>query len=184
MAKAAAGVRGLPNWVWPAVAFVSMAGFFAYLYYKSWESRVEVVEGEASAAGRRVTADVAAFTQAPARYSGRVVRLDSVVVVERFGRATFGIRLPGRPRYPVALERHLVEEGVQVTRDDRVNLVGSVYALNDSIVRVWAQRGFLDPARQGEFASDSTFFLADSVEILVPLSSPGGDGAAAPPPGP
>lgn len=169
MAKPEAGEPGdrrYPEWMWPGLAFATIALFMGYLWWASREAQV-VIREEAS--GRpQATATAAEFATAPARYSGRVVRLDTVTVVERLGRAAFEIELPNRPPYPVVLERHLMEADVQVTSQDRVNLVGSVYALNDSIIATWGARGILDPARTESLADDSTFLLADSVELLLP----------------
>ncbi len=147
---------------------LNVARFLAYLWWASRESEVRIVEEAALGRGAVVSAQLLAFAEAPGRFSGRVVRLDSVLVAERMGRAAFAIELPQRPTYPVVLERRLIEAGIQVTSQDRVNLTGSVYALNDSVIAGWATRGILDPAYRERVARDSTFLLADSVEILLP----------------
>lgn len=172
MAKPATPGKSPPAWIWPAMAFVTIGFFLGYLWWATRESEVRIVE-ETPGGRSTVSATAEVFASRPARFSGRLVRLDSVLVVERLGRAAFGIELPNRPLYPVVLERHLIEAEVQVTHQDLVNLVGSVYALNDSVIATWAARGILHPAQQSRLASDSTFLLADSVEILIP-PRPGG----------
>lgn len=164
---ASGGGRSLPDWVWPGLAFLSIVALMGYLYWATREVEVPMMEG-GSATGGTPRATPAEFAAAPGRWSGRLVRLDSVLVAGRLGRAAFTVELPGRPRYPVVMERWLIEQGVQVTMQDRVTLVGSVYALNDSVLNVWTQRGIVDPARRADVAQDSTFFLADSLEILIP----------------
>lgn len=171
MARSVATTRNIPDWVWPTAAFVTIALFLAYLWWASRESEVGIVEG-ARGGGRVATATAVEFAAAPARFSNRIVHLDTVAVAYRLGRAAFEIRLPERPPYPVVLERHLIEAGVQVTTDDEVNLVGSVYALNDSIIAGWAARGIFDLMLADSLAGDSTFLLADSVEILIPDAPP------------
>jgi hypothetical protein len=134
-----------------------------------------VVIREEAVGGRQVMTPTAeTFAAAPARFSGRIVRLDTMTVVHRLGRAAFEIELPNRPPYPVVLERHLLEREVQVLREDRVNLVGSVYALNDSIVATWRARGIVEEEMAAHLADDSTFLLADSVEILLMAGMGGG----------
>lgn len=164
---ASGGGRSLPNWAWPGLAFLTVGAFMAYLYLATRESRVRVLE-EGGASGGVPRASAADFAASPGRWSGRLVRLDSLLVVGRLGRAAFSVELPGRPRYPVVMERWLIEEGVQVTTQDRVRVVGSVYALNDSVLNVWTQRGIVDPARRPDLRQESTFFLADSLDILIP----------------
>lgn len=173
MARPEAIARNIPDWVFPTVAFVTIALFLVYLWWASREAEVGIVEGAGT--GRRVaTASALEFAAEPGRFSNRIVRLDTVSVAYRLGRAAFEIRLPERSPYPVVLERHLIEAGVQVTTDDQVNLVGSVYALNDSIIASWAARGVLDLALADSLVRDSTFLLADSVDILIPQTSPSG----------
>lgn len=162
----------MPDWVWPGAAFLTILLFLAYLWWASRESRLGILEEPQAGARPTASASAGEFAQAPGRFSGRIVHLDTVVVAYRLGRAAFEIQLPNRPPYPVVLERHLTEAGVQVTADDRVNLVGSVYGLNDSIIATWAVRGLVDPALSDSLAGDSTFLLADSVEILLPLGVP------------
>lgn len=172
MAEPEAGGRRVPDWAWPGLAFFTIALFMGYLWWASREPEVEIRE-ERTAGRLKATASAQDFAAAPARFSGRIVRLDTVTVAYRLGRAAFEIDLPNRSPYPVVLERHLIEGGVQVTRQDRVNLVGSVYALNDSIIATWGARGILDLALADSLVGDSTFLLADSVEILIPDSPRG-----------
>lgn len=167
MATPEAAARNVPDWVWPTVAFVTIALFLFYLWWASRESEVGIVEGQRGG-GRVATATALEFAAAPGRFSNRIVHLDTVAVAYRLGRAAFEIQLPDRPPYPVVLERHLIEAGVQVTTNDQVNLVGSVYALNDSIIASWAARGVLDLTLADSLVGDSTFLLADSVDILIP----------------
>lgn len=171
MARPEAVTRDTPDWVWPVAAFATIALFLVYLWWASRESEVRIIEDSAGG-GARATASAAEFATGPARFSGRIVHLDTVIVAYRLGRAAFEIRLPERPPYPVVLERHLIEAGVQVTTDDQVNLVGSVYALNDSIIAAWGARGVFDITQADSLAGDSTFLLADSVQILIPETPP------------
>jgi hypothetical protein len=178
MAKPAAGGRSAPDWIWPGIAFVTIGLFLGYLWWATREPEVRIVEEGSTRGGRPiVSATLETFAAAPARFSGRIVRLDSVRVASRLGRAAFAIELPGRAEYPVVLERHLVEEDIQVTTDDRLSLIGSVYALNDSVVATWAARGVLDATNRERLRNDSTFLLADSVQVLLPTSPKGPAGS-------
>ena len=43
-----------------------------------------------------------------------------------------------------------------------------MYVLNDSILDVYAQRGFFEVGQRDKLEAHTTFFLVDSMELVIP----------------
>ncbi len=58
-------------------------------------------------------------------------------------------------------------------------MAGWVYALNDSILDVWAQRGLYEQGGREKLIGKETFFLVDSMDFVFPDQggSPGSPGS-------
>ncbi len=61
---------------------------------------------------------------------------------------------------------------------DQLAIAGQVFALNDSLIDVYRQRGFFDPDKRDRLEGHSTFFLVDSLDFVFPgQQPPGGAGS-------
>ena len=155
------------TWPWMVGAFVLVAGFMFWLYVASSGTRSDAVGPDSPAVSLpQVAAD--SFAIAPERFSRRRVLLPTVKIAQQLGRATFSLDLPNRPGYPVILDRPVLEKGLQVVPGDNISIAGSVYALNDSILDVYAQRGFFEVGQREKLEAHTTFFLVDSMELVIP----------------
>ncbi len=154
------------TWPWMVGAFVLVAGFMYWLYVASAGESGPTAANLVPDSLPRVAAD--SFAIAPERYSRRRVLLPTVKIAQQLGRATFSLDLPNRPGYPVILDRPVLEKGLQVVPGDNISIAGSVYALNDSILDVYAQRGFFEVGQREKLEAHTTFFLVDSMELVIP----------------
>lgn len=160
------------TWPWMTGAVILIAGFMYWLYAQSSQIETTTVMADTSAAVPQVADSI--FGAAPERYSGRRILLSAVPVAEPLGRASFTLAIPNRSGYPAILERTLIEQDMRVVAGDNLDIAGSVYALNDSIINVWAQRGVFDRENREKLAGQETFFLVDSLDFVVPGQESGG----------
>lgn len=164
------------TWPWMAGAVILVGAFMLWLYAAS--SSI----GGGSAADDRTAALPAvadtSFAANPERFSRRRILLSGVKVEELLGRAALTLDLPDRPGYPVILDRPVVEQEINVVVGDNLALAGWVFALNDSLVDVYAQRGLFELENRERLEGQSTFFLADSLDFVIPAGEtrPEGDG--------
>lgn len=153
---------------WMAAAVVLVAAFMYWLYSASSNIDTGVAAADtATTEGPPTVADTA-FAANPQRFANRRILLRPLLVQERLGRAALTVNLPGREAYPFVLDRVLLDQGMMVVEGDNMAAAGQVFALNDSILDVWAQRGVYDSANREKLAGSSTFFLVDSLELLFP----------------
>jgi len=153
-------------WPWALAATVLVAGFMYWLYAQSAAIQVATVVADTAETLPRV-AD-SAFVANPDQFSGRRVLLEPVTVNELLGRSALTIDLPGMVAYPAILEGSIVESEVRIVSGDNLAVAGWVYALNDSILEVWAQRGLFEPENREKLQGKTTFFLVDSLDFVFP----------------
>ncbi len=103
----------------------------------------------------------------PEAFSRQRILLSSVTVAERLGRATVTVDLPGKSGYPLILDRPVLESDIPVEPGFTLTIAGSVYALSDSLLDVYVQRGLFDAENRGKLAGYETFFLVDSLDYQV-----------------
>ena len=151
--------------LWMTVAIVLVAGFMYWLYAES--SSIERAPIIADTAASIDVVPDTAFASNPQQFSRRRVLVRGVEVSEVLGRAALTLNLPGRPGYPVILDR-TVGEDLKLVAGDMLALAGWVYLLNDSILSVWAQRGLYEVENREKLAGDSTFLLVDSLDFVLP----------------
>jgi hypothetical protein len=153
--------------LWMTVAIVLVAGFMYWLYAQSSsiEATGPVVTDTTATAE---TVSDTSFAMNPLQFARRRIVLGSVTVAEVLGRAALTLELPGRSGYPVILDRTVLGDELRIVTGDNLALGGCVYALNDSILDVWVQRGFFEPENRERMAVDSTFFLVDSLDFVFP----------------
>lgn len=162
------------TWLWMVGAVVLVAGFMYWLYVASSSTGSAALAPDSLAAGLPRVAE-AEFASAPEQFSRRRVLLVTVKIGEQLGRATFSLDLPNRPGYPVILDRPVLEQDLRVVPGDAIAIAGSVYVLNDSILDVWAQRGLFKPEHRDKLEGHATFFLVDSMELVIPEEAASGN---------
>ena len=153
--------------LWMTVAIVLVAGFMYWLYAQS--SSIQATgPADADTTATVETVSDTSFAVNPLQFARRRVVLEGVRVADVLGRAALTLELPGRPGYPVILDRTVVGDELSIVAGDNLALGGWVYALNDSILDVWVQRGFFEPENRELMSADSTFFLVDSLDFVFP----------------
>lgn len=151
---------------WMTAAVIAVALFMYWLYAES--SSIERGTFVADTAAAVDVVSDSAFASNPQQFSRRRIVVRDVKVSEVLGRAALTVDLPGRPGYPVILERTVVDQQLELVTGDNLALGGWVYALNDSILTVWVQRGLFEPEGREKMAGDSTFLLVDSLDFVIP----------------
>jgi len=154
------------TWPWMAAATILVAGFMYWLYAQS--SAIEVADVAADTAETVPRIANAVFVSGPDQFSGRRILLSPVTVNEQIGRAAMTVDLLGLSGYPAILDRTVLESDFTILSGDNLAIAGWVYALNDSILDVWAQRGVYDPEHREELVGMTTFFLVDSLDFVFP----------------
>ncbi len=164
------------TWPWTVAAAIVVGGFMYWLYAASSSIPTAVAVTDTTAALPYVPDT--AFASDPTKYSLKRILTYPLLVREQIGRAALLVDLPGRPGYPLVLERNVVESGLTFVPGDELVVAGQVYALNDSLLDVYAQRGLFEPKQRDKLAGQSTFFLVDSLDFYIPESktSPEGQG--------
>jgi len=164
---ARSGFRGSSS-ILLVVALAVMAGFFYWLYNQSQSLEQEVTPTmtDTTGGGGPSPITVAFLGMHPDSAPGRSATLDSVKVASRLGRGVFTLSVNDTTVYPVLLGSQLIQKGTTVYQDDRINVGGQFYALNDSIRSEWVKRGAVDSASAGDIPATPSFLLADTVGIL------------------
>jgi hypothetical protein len=163
---ARSGFRGGSS-VLLVLALAVMAGFFYWLYSQSQqiEQSVQPQMADSTSEGPGPVT-LASLAMDPGAVAGRSVTFDSVKVATRLGRAVFTLSLNDTLVYPVLLSTPLIQRGMTVYQNDRIDLGGRFYTLNDSIRAEWVNRGAVDSASAAQIPALPTFLLADTVSIL------------------
>ncbi|UCF21403.1 MAG: hypothetical protein JSU87_08480 [Gemmatimonadota bacterium] len=151
---------------WITVAVILVAGFMYWLYAASSSIESGTIVADTVESIPRVTATD--FVIDPTQFSRERILLSPLTVAERIGRAALTVDMPGLAGYPLILERSVVESELTVVRGDQIAIAGQVYALNDSLLDVYAQRGFFQPENRPKIEGHSTFFLVDSLDFVFP----------------
>ena len=159
---------------WVIVAVILVAGFMYWLYAAS--SSIEPGTGAADTVEALPRVADTEFVSDPTQFSRARVLVSPVTVAERIGRAALTVDMPGIEGYPLILERAVVESELTIVAGDQLAIAGQVYALNDSLLNVYAQRGFFDPEHRAKIEGHTTFFLVDSLDFVVPGSETTGGG--------
>lgn len=152
---------------WMAVAVILVAGFMYWLYAASSTIGSGTAPADTVAEGIPHVADTA-FVKDPTEFSRERVVLSPVMVAEQLGRAALTVDLPGLAGYPLILERTVVEQGITFVSGDNLAVAGQVYALNDSLLNVYVQRGLFEVENRAKLEGHETFFLVDSLDFVFP----------------
>ncbi len=161
------------TWPWMTAATILVAGFMYWLYAESSTLQTQTATSPDSVAAVPLVADTT-FVKDPARFSRQRVLVSPVTVAEQIGRAALTVNVSSVTGYPLILDRLVVESGVAVVPGDQLTIAGQVFALNDSLIDVYRQRGFFDPDKRDRLEGHSTFFLVDSLDFVFPGQSMSG----------
>lgn len=168
-----ANIMTTRTWPWMALATILVAGFMYWLYAESSALRSSVAGVPDTAVAVPRVAD-STFVKDPTRFSRQRVLVSPVTVVEQIGRAAITVNIGETAGYPLILDRLVVESGLSVVPGDQLVIAGQVFALNDSLIDVYRQRGFFDPDKRDRLQGRATFFLVDSLDFVVPGAQPSG----------
>jgi hypothetical protein len=163
------------TWPWALAATVLVVGFMYWLYAES--SAIQPALVAADTVEELPIVPDTAFATDPTQYSRNRILLSPVSVRELIGRAAITVDLAGLEGYPLILERSVTESGLSVVAGDNLAVAGQVYALNDSLLDVYVQRGFFEPENRSKLEGHATFFLVDSLDFVFPAQ---GSGAGSP----
>ncbi len=150
---------------WLVAAIVVVGGFMYWLYASAGRVDTGVVVADTVVELSRI-ADTA-FVANPERFSGERILLAPVTIADTLGAATVTVDLPGLAGYPLILERSVLESEITVVPGDAVAVAGSVYALTDSLLDVYVQRGFFRSESRARLEGQTTFFLVDSLDYYA-----------------
>jgi hypothetical protein len=150
---------------WLAAAVIVVVGFMYWLYAAS--GRVDAGGFVADTVVELTVVSDTAFVNNPELFSRQRIMLAPVTVAERLGRATLTVDLPGLAGYPLILDRPVLDAQIMVEPGFDLVIAGSVYALTDSLLDVYVQRGFFEPEYRERLESYMTFFLVDSLDYYA-----------------
>lgn len=150
---------------WLVAAIIVVGGFMYWLYSAS--TRVEPNTVAADTVVELVRVADTAFAANPELYSGDRILLAPLTIADTLGVAALTVDLPGMAGYPLILDRPVIDADIAVAPGDAIVVAGSVYALTDSLLDVYVQRGFFRPETRGGLTGQTTFFLVDSLDYYV-----------------
>lgn len=162
-----AGKLTAHTWPWMTGAAILVAGFMYWLYLESSAIEPATIAADTVEQGLPNIPDTA-FVKDPTQFSRQRILLSPVRIADNLGRAVLTVDLPGVAGYPLILDRSVTEEGLSLVTGDNVSIAGQVYALNDSLIDVYLQRGFFSAENRPRLEGHSTFFLVDSLEFVFP----------------
>jgi len=159
------------------LSFLVVLGFLYWPNVTAEPTEVIIVEEE-DVRDSRASAilDVADFLTDAGQYEGRIVEVTRARVASRLGPQAFWIGPDDRP-FLVKMVPELVEAGVEVLIEQRVNLMGTVLMMSDSTHSAWdAQGAFPNEGDKivAEFAIGSPFL--EVTEILAQAGAAGSGG--------
>ncbi len=179
--------RGATNLTVPLMlgAFVLLAGFMYWLSITAEPTAPpEIVEDEEPVVEEMMAGtliEASALETGAGNYVGQTVRLDGLNVASPVGGKAFFVDLPRTP-FLARLSDELIAAGEAVPPvQQSVNIVGSVVAMNDSIVSAWAEAGDItdNDRLMVEFATHFLEVLEMQAEGGAPEAAPAGGEEAA-----
>ena len=142
------------------LAFVLVGGFLYWLNGSAEPTEVEIVEDTTDEGGLTASAilDVEDFLANPEGQLDAVVEVTGARVASRLGQQAFWIGPDDAP-YLVKMGPRLVEQGTQVQAESTVNIVGTVFMMNDSVLTAWDTLGVFSNPGDRIVAEFATSFL-------------------------
>lgn len=149
------------------LSFLVVVGFLYWLNATAEPTQIAIVEEE-EARGSSASAilNVDDFLADAALYEGQVVEVTGARVASRLGPQAFWIG-PDDAAFLVKMDSALVAEGQTVLDEQRVDLVGTVLTMTDSVHAAWDTQGAFPTDGDklvAEFAIGSPFLQVSTVE--------------------
>jgi hypothetical protein len=101
----------------------------------------------------------------PGPYVGQLVRLEGLSVTSPLGTQGFWLELPNRNPFLVSISDDARARGAAAGTGQRVNVVGTIVSMNDSILTAWTTAARINEGDRlaAEFASH--FLEAQTIEV-------------------
>jgi len=152
------------------VAFLAMAGFLYWLEIQaSAQKAMEVVEDTTTVnsgdISNAVSVEAMDLQTDPSKFEGQMVRIAGLSVASMLGQQGFWLQLPNRNPFLVSLSQGLREQGLTVQPGEMVTVIGTIYAMGDSVLTAWTDAGTIGEGDRlaAEFATH--FVEAQRVEV-------------------
>ena len=159
------------------LTFAVVGGFLYWLNMQADELDVAVVEEEAADVddfSSAPTVDAGVFGSDPMAQAGGVIRIDDLLVQSAVGSQAFFVEMPNHAGpYLIKMGVRVVADSVAVPSGSQVSVIGSVYAMSDSVADDWVASGAITEADR-ILATFAPSFL-EVVDILME-GDEGGDG--------
>mgnify|MGYP001159193654 CR=1 FL=1 len=158
--KRPAGPR---NWPWMIVSLAVVVGFFAWLATSSQQAVVAVVEDVDEVNLDEVASmppvSLEEIVEQIDSYLNRAVRIVDVQVVSRLGTQMFWTTLDNGLPFLIK-----APEGTEITPQSVVEVIGVVYARDDTVLATWEASGVITDEGQRMEAEFATWYL-DASEV-------------------
>jgi hypothetical protein len=139
--------RGAANLGMPLmiVAFVVIGGFLYWLNMQAAEERAaEIAEALVDETPDFVGATVvpaADIQMDPTPFEGQEIQIEGLAVASGLGTQGFWLELPNRNPFLVSMSEAVKAEGIAVQPGQVTIVVGTVYAMGDSVLTAWTDAG-------------------------------------------
>ena len=150
-------------------AFLSAAGFLAWLFVQAAPIQVEVVEGGAIEEDLPTVVPLDVFGADPLAQAGMFIQLNGVGVQSLIGSEAFFAQVPNQPSpFLMRMLPGVVESGVVVEAFARVSVVGTVLTRTDSVADAWVASGAIAESDRVLVMFAESFFEATGVTVTAP----------------
>ncbi len=157
------------------LTFTVVGGFLYWLNMQAAETEVAVVEEGAADDDDFSSApmvDAGVFGSDPMAHDGAVIRINDLSVQSAVGSQAFFVEMPNQPGpYLIKMGPRVVADSVTVASGAQISVIGSVYAMSDSVADDWVASGAIAEADR-ILATFAESFL-EAVDIL--MDGDGGD---------
>lgn len=166
--------RGL-TWFWMLLSVVMIGGFMYWLSVSSEPTPVTIVQDEEPEEEAGVlTVSVDSFAQDPDSWVGGDVRIRGVQASSNMGPQAYWLDMPTGVPFLLKLGPTLVADSAfSVEVGTPYTVVGTMYAMNDSVLNAWEASGAIADEGQRMQAEFATSFL--EARSMRPSSSGGGE---------
>lgn len=127
------------------VAFIVIGGFLYWLNMQAAEERAaEIAEASVEESAETGGGTLVAATDLqmdPTPFEGQEIRLEGLAVASGLGTQGFWLELPNRNPFLVSMSEAVKAEGVTVVPGQVAQVVGTIYAMSDSVLDAWSMGG-------------------------------------------
>ena len=173
--NASQGGEGRRSTILMVIAFLGMGMFLFWLNVRSETPEVAIIEMSAadSLAASAVTVQAAVLGADPMAQAGQLIRVEDVDVAGAIGSTAFWTQLQGRDDpFLVHMDGAMAADSITVGAGDRVTMVGSMYAMSDSVADAWEAAGSISENQKFEVTFASSYL---EIMNLMVIRAGGGD---------